>query len=103
MMEIAQDGLGHFAKDAALYLRPMLWAESGFVAADAASTRFCFTPYEVPLPKPDSFSVCLSSFRRPAPNMAPTDAKAAWLSPYSAAPPHAASTPGRAKSVGAQS
>src|SRR3546814_17866811 len=76
MMEIAQDGLGHFAKDAALYLRPMLWAESGFVAADAASTRFCFTLYEVPLPKPDSFSVCLSSFRRPAPNMAPTDAKA---------------------------
>src|SRR3546814_45205 len=81
MMEIAQDGLGHFAKDAALYLRPMLWAESGFVAADAASTRFCFTLYEVPLPKPDSFSVCLSSFRRPAPNMAPTDAKASCLYP----------------------
>src|SRR3546814_3551998 len=62
----------------------LLWAESGFVAADAASTRFCFTLYEVPLPKPDSFSVCLSSFRRPAPNMAPTDAKASCLYPNSA-------------------
>ena len=34
MEEICRDGLRHFAKDAALYLRPMLWAESGFVSAD---------------------------------------------------------------------
>ena len=84
MLEIAQDGLKHFAKDAALYLRPMLWADTGFVSPDPESTRFCFTLYEAPLPSGDGFSVCLSSFRRPMPNMAPTDAKASCLYPNSA-------------------
>ena len=84
MLEIAQDGLKHFDKDAALYLRPMLWADAGFVDCDPESTRFCFTLYEAPLPPGDGFSVCLSSFRRPMPNMAPTDAKASCLYPNSA-------------------
>jgi branched-chain amino acid aminotransferase len=84
LLEIARDGLKHFDKDAALYLRPMLWAESGFVSPDPESTRFCFTLYEAPMPKPDGFSVCLSSYRRPAPDMAPTDAKASCLYPNSA-------------------
>ncbi len=84
MLEIARDGLRHFDKDAALYLRPMLFAESGFVSPDPESTRFCFTLYEAPLPPADGFSVCLSSYRRPAPNMAPTDAKASCLYPNSA-------------------
>jgi len=84
MLEIAEDGLKHFDKDKALYLRPMLWAESGFVAPDPESTRFCFTLYEAPMPSADGFSVCLSSYRRPAPNMAPTDAKASCLYPNSA-------------------
>jgi len=84
MLEIAEDGLKRFDKDKALYLRPMLWAESGFVAPDPESTRFCFTLYEAPMPSADGFSVCLSSYRRPAPNMAPTDAKASCLYPISA-------------------
>ncbi|MEQ9607344.1 MAG: branched-chain amino acid aminotransferase [Kiloniellaceae bacterium] len=84
MLEIAEDGLKHFDKEKALYLRPMLWAESGFVAPDPESTRFCFTLYEAPMPSAEGFSVCLSSYRRPAPNMAPTDAKASCLYPNSA-------------------
>jgi branched-chain amino acid aminotransferase len=84
LLEIAKDGLKHFDKEAALYLRPMLWADSGFVSPDPDSTRFCFTLYEAPMPKPDGFSVCLSSYRRPAPDMAPTDAKASCLYPNSA-------------------
>ncbi|WP_299616321.1 branched-chain amino acid aminotransferase [Pelagibius sp.] len=84
MLELAQDGLKHFDKDAALYLRPMLFAERGFVDCDPESTRFCFTIYEAPLPPGDGFSVCLSSFRRPMQSMAPTDAKASCLYPNSA-------------------
>ena len=78
------DGLKHFDKETALYLRPMLWADTGFVAPDPESTRFCFTLYEAPMPSADGFSVCLSSYRRPAPNMAPTDCKASCLYPNSA-------------------
>ena len=82
MLELAQDGLKQFPKESALYIRPMLWAEEGFVAADPASTRFCFTMFEAPLPPPQGFSVALSrSFVRPLPSMAPTLAKASCLYP----------------------
>ena len=84
ILEIAQDGLSRFPKDAALYLRPTLWAETGFVMPDADSTRFCFTIYESPLPTAEGFGVCLSNFVRPQENMAPTNAKASCLYPNSA-------------------
>jgi len=83
MMELALDGIRQFPKDMALYLRPMLWAESGFVRADPESTRFCFTLFEAPLPPADGFSVTLSQFVRPLPSMAPTMAKASCLYPNS--------------------
>ncbi len=83
MMEIAQDGFSRFEADTPLYIRPMLWAEEGFVDADPESTRFCLSLFEAPMPKPDGFSVCLSPFQRPLPNMAPTKAKASCLYPNS--------------------
>ncbi len=86
VLEIAQEGVGRFATDAELYIRPMFWAENGakfFVAPDPESTRFCLTIFEVPLPEPNGISVCLSSYRRPLPTMAPTNAKAACLYPNS--------------------
>jgi branched-chain amino acid aminotransferase len=83
LVEIAQDGIARFAKDAALYIRPMYWAESGFVSPDPESTQFCFSIYEAPLPEPKGFSVCLSRYRRPTPAMAPTYAKASCLYPNS--------------------
>lgn len=81
--EIALDGLARFANDAALYIRPMLWAEDGFIVPDPHSTRFCCTLFEVPMPEPTGFGICLSRFRRPTPDTAPTLAKAACLYPNS--------------------
>ena len=81
--ELARDGVGQFPKGAELYIRPMFFAESGWIYPDPESTRFVLAVYESPMPKPTGFSVCLSRFRRPAPDMAPTDAKAPCLYPNS--------------------
>ena len=77
LVELALDGVAHHAKDAALYIRPMFWSEDGFLAPDPESTRFTMSVVESPMPSPSGFSACLSSFRRPGPEVAPTEAKAA--------------------------
>ncbi|MEE8445328.1 MAG: branched-chain amino acid aminotransferase [Alphaproteobacteria bacterium] len=87
VLEIAREGIARFAKGEELYIRPMMWAEKGghlFVVPDPDSTRFCCSIFPAAMPEPGSLSVCLSSFRRPSPDMAPTDAKAACLYPNSA-------------------
>ena len=81
--ELSREGIGKFPAGTALYIRPMFWAESGFVAPDPSSTRFALTLTETPMPEPTGFSICRSSFRRPAIDMAPTNAKAACLYPNS--------------------
>lgn len=83
LVEIARDGIARFASDAQLYIRPMYWPESGFVAPDPESTNFCFTIVENPLPQANGFSLTLSPFRRPTIETAPTNAKAACLYPNS--------------------
>jgi len=53
--ELVRDGLGRFAPDAALYIRPMYWAEGGLGGAvrfDPASTNWCLCLYEAPMPPP---------------------------------------------------
>ena len=37
---IAREGIAKFDKDAALYIRPMFWANDGFVDVDPDSTQF---------------------------------------------------------------
>ena len=82
--ELARGGVGRFAPDAALYIRPMYWAEQGgymSVPPDPDSTRFLLTIYETPMPPPAGFSVTVSPFRRPSIETMPTDAKAGCLYP----------------------
>jgi branched-chain amino acid aminotransferase len=77
----AWEGIHRFPDHAQLYVCPMLYAESGFVVPDPQSTHFAMAIYESPLPSDEGFSACLSSFRRPAKDMAPTEAKASCLYP----------------------
>ncbi|MBM3525959.1 MAG: branched-chain amino acid aminotransferase, partial [Alphaproteobacteria bacterium] len=74
-------GVKRFPRTVDLYICPMFYAEEGFVRPDPKSTRFVLGLYESPVPGVRGFSACRSSFRKPAPDMAPTDAKAACLYP----------------------
>jgi branched-chain amino acid aminotransferase len=85
MLGLVRDGVKRFSADAALYIRPMYWAEQGgylAVPADPASTRFLLCMYETPMPPPTGFSVTLSPYRRPTVETMPTDAKAGCLYPH---------------------
>lgn len=82
ILELAREGIAKFPADAALYIRPMFWAEDGLVAIDPASTQFALVIHTSPLPDPSrGFSLCLSPYRRCSPEQAPTHAKAACLYP----------------------
>ncbi len=83
IVELAREGIDRFDGKTALYIRPLFWAEDGVVDPDPESTRFALTVFEAPLPPPNGFSAGLSTCRRPAPDMAPTDAKATCLYPQS--------------------
>ncbi|MEM8646103.1 MAG: branched-chain amino acid aminotransferase [Pseudomonadota bacterium] len=83
LKEIAEDGISKFDSDKALYVKPMYWAEGGFVDNDPETTQFCFTLHEQPMPEPNGFSLTVSPFRRPGPEFAMTHAKAACHYPNS--------------------
>lgn len=84
-IELTHQGIKHFAPDAALYIRPMYWAEfpgPRTVDADPESTRWCLSIYEAGMPDPArGAAVTLSPFRRPTIECAVTDAKAGALYP----------------------
>jgi branched-chain amino acid aminotransferase len=79
--ELAWQGIRRFPAGAPLYICPMYYAEDGFLIPDPDATRFVLSVYEAPLPEPDGFAATLTRFRRPARDMAPTDAKASCLYP----------------------
>jgi branched-chain amino acid aminotransferase len=81
---LAREGIRKHGKNAELYIRPMFFAESGWIYPDPDSTRFTLSVYESPMPKPtEGCSIGLSPYRRPAPDQATTDAKASCLYPNS--------------------
>jgi len=86
-VKLAREGISRFDKDAALYIRPMYWAEKEgpwVQAHEPESTQWCLAIYEAPMRPPKGFSVTLSAYRRPTFDTMPVDAKAGCLYPNNA-------------------
>jgi branched-chain amino acid aminotransferase len=86
-LDLCADGMKRFDKNAALYIRPMYWAEHGgslLIAPDPESTNWCLSIYEAPMRPAEGFSLTLSPYRRPTVESMPTDAKAGCLYPNNA-------------------
>src|SRR5208282_4679515 len=85
---LVREGMRRFDRDAALYIRPMYWAEQGaakgLVQPDPESTRWCLTLFVAPMPTPAGNSITLSPYRRPTRESAPVEAKAGCLYPNNA-------------------
>lgn len=81
---LAREAVSKFEWNAALYIRPMYWAEREgprVQAPDPESTRWCLAVYEAPMRQPGALAITLSPFRRPNPETMPVDAKAGCLYP----------------------
>lgn len=81
---LAREGIKRFERNAALYIRPMYWAEDGargLVQPDPESTRWCLTLFAAPMPEPAGSAITLSPYRRPTRESAPVEAKAGCLYP----------------------
>ena len=87
IVALALEGVKKFAPGAALYIRPMYWAERngvGSVPPDPESTRFCLSIYEAPLPPLTGTALTRSPYRKPTAETMPIDAKAGCLYPNNA-------------------
>jgi branched-chain amino acid aminotransferase len=83
-VELVREGRKKFAPDAALYIRPMYWADTGIaggVRFDPESTCWCLCLYEAPMPPFKGSSITLSPYRKPTADTAPVFAKASCLYP----------------------
>lgn len=78
---LCREALGRLPRDMVTYIRPMFYAMEGFVLPVAESTEFTLAVFQLPWPKSEGMRCCFSSYRRPARDMAPTDAKAACVYP----------------------
>jgi len=79
---LLEEGCKRFAPDAALYLRPMMWSRDGspgVIDLNPDSTAFCICIEAMPMPQPGDYSLTVSPFCRPRPDMALTEAKAGSL------------------------
>jgi branched-chain amino acid aminotransferase len=79
--ELCRQALRRLPRDLPTYIRPMFYAMRGFVTPEPDSTTFALAVYASPLPEPSGMACCFSSYRRPARDAAPTDAKASCLYP----------------------
>ncbi len=81
LIELCREGVSRFATGTELYIRPMFFPRGGFFLPDPDTTECAIAIHRLALPDANGFSACLSPFRRPYADMAPTDAKAACLYP----------------------
>ncbi|MEX5744186.1 branched-chain amino acid aminotransferase [Massilia sp. X63] len=79
MEKLVREGVARFPADAELYIRPLVFGTEGFLIPVAEASQFALTIFDAPLPPFAGFAACLSTLRRPQPDMAPTDAKASAL------------------------
>lgn len=84
--DLSREAVRRMGPQSELYIRPMVFARRGLgtLLADPDSSEFLLAVYDSPLPPASGFSACMAPQRRPAPDQAPTDAKAACLYPNSA-------------------
>ena len=78
---LAREGARRFEAGAELYIRPSLYAARGFLTPEPGSTRFLLSLMRMAMPAAHGRSITVSPFRRPGPDMAPTEAKASCLYP----------------------
>ena len=83
IQRLAIEGIRRFPADAELYIKPMFYGVGGDLSSESVTTAFVLHVFEAPMPGLAGFSATLSPLRRPAADMAPTDAKAACLYPNS--------------------
>jgi branched-chain amino acid aminotransferase len=86
-IELVNEGVKKFDSNAALYIRPMYWADGGIgggVKFDKDTTQWCLCLYEAPMPGTAGASITLSPFRKPTAETAPVQAKASCLYPNNA-------------------
>lgn len=81
IVALCREAARRLPRAGAYYVRPMFYAMRGFVTPEADSTEFALAVYASPMPEPGGMSCCFSSYRRPARDAAPTDAKASCLYP----------------------
>jgi branched-chain amino acid aminotransferase len=82
LVELAMTMARKFPRDKQLYIRPTYWCgESDALWAVSDLTKFLMCIHVAPMEEPHGFTACRSVIRRPAPDMAPTQAKASCLYP----------------------
>lgn len=80
---LCEEGIRRAGPDAVLYVKPTFYIAGSDLWDSEVKTEFALHLAESPLPGQGGFSATLVPQRRPAPEMAPTDAKAAALYPNS--------------------
>ena len=84
---LVRDGIRRLGSERALYLRPMMWsreASPALIDALPGSTALAVCLEDLPLREPGPLALTVSPFRRPSPDSALSEAKAACHYPNNA-------------------